>query len=512
MWDEVRRLTKSSNAPPPSGTLTADTLNQHYSRISSDLSYQQPSLKLTASPVTSPVTEFCVFKLLNKLRTTASGPDNLPFWFLRLAAPFISRPLTHLINLSLLSSTVPTQWKSAVIHPIPKISAPVDPSGMRPISVVSILSRLTERLVVKNFLNPATVNLQSLSNQFAYRPTCSATAALISILAHITHLLETNSHVFVLTFDYSKAFDTLSHLSVANTLSTISIPDSIYNWTLDYLTGRSHFTTFDGRVSDPASFNAGIVQGSVLGPSLFNITSSTLTPQSSLNTYFKYADDGYLVVPGSNASSIPTELLHHSAWAAEQNLKLNLAKTSEIVFSSKRSKAPPPPLNSGVDRVSTLKILGVLVDDRLTFLSHVTETVKNCSQSLFALRTLRHHGLPDKALYLTFSSKLLSKLTYASPAWWGFISAASNDQLEAFIRKAQKFNYYSKTQPCFSQMVDKIESDLFRRIEMDPHHCLHPLLPPLKSSNYGLRKRGHSYMLPTKDDRNFVSRLLYKLL
>ena len=171
-----------------------------------------------------------------------------------------------------------------------------------------------------------------LSNQLAYRSTCSTTAALITILAYVTRLLETNTHVHVITFDYSKAFDTLSHSSVATTLCHVSIPDFTHNWIIDYLSSRSHQTSLHGVISGPANITAGVIQGSVLGPTLFNIT-STLVPDSPLNRYFKYADDGYLVVAGDNVDSVPHELQHHSAWATRQNLKLNLSKTSKKLFS-----------------------------------------------------------------------------------------------------------------------------------------------------------------------------------
>jgi len=337
MWDEVRKLTGASNSLPAPATLTAESLNTHYCGISTDPLYHPPDSKITVSYSTLPFTEYQVFRLLDRLSPTSPGPDNLPVWFLRIAAPLISRPLTHIFNLSVFSSTVPTQWKAAVIRPIPKISAPVEPSHMRPISVVSILSRLAERLIVREFVTPLLIKSPSLSNQFAYKPTGSTTAALISILAQVTHLLQTNSHVIVLIFDYSKAFDTLSHTSVANVLSTINIPDSIFNWTLNYLANRTHYTNFNGQSSSTASITAGVIQGSVLGPTLFNLTASTLTPFSSQNSFAKYADDGYLMVPGSNASSIPAELAHHSQWAAEQNLKLNLQKHQRL-FSRLRGK------------------------------------------------------------------------------------------------------------------------------------------------------------------------------
>ena len=193
MWDEVKRLTGTSRANPLPASLTASSLNSHYSSISTNPGYSPPQPKSTATQQTNLISEFSVFFLLDHLRPTASGPDDLPFWFLRLAAPFISKPLTYLINMSLMFSSVPSQWKTAVIHPIPKIPSPTMPADMRPISVVSVLSRLTERLVVRNFFTPIIQTLPALSNQFAYRPTCSTTAALISLLSHITFLLESNT-------------------------------------------------------------------------------------------------------------------------------------------------------------------------------------------------------------------------------------------------------------------------------------------------------------------------------
>ena len=385
---------------------------------------------------------------------------------------------------------------------------------MRPISVVSVLSRLTERIVIRTFFTPSLNTLPCLSNQFAYRPTSSTTAALIALLDKITFLLRTNPFVIILSFDYSKGFDTLSHASVARGLSMLNIPDSIHNWSLDFLNYCSHRTALKGELSDSAHISAGVIQGSVMGPTLFNFAASTLAPISPANSFFKYADDGYLVVPGNNIDSIPQELVHHKNWATEQNLKLNLSKTSEIVFHSTRSKPQPPapPSTPGVFRINEMTILGVLVDDRLNFQPHINSSVSSCAQALFALKTLRHHGLSEESLRLTFTSKVLPKLTYASCAWWGFITEGARNQLEGFLRKAIRFNYYSTSQPTFSQFVDDQESNLYHSITTNPHHCLHYLLPPLKTNHYNVRKRGHGYELPVKDNRNFIIRALYRFV
>jgi len=456
------------------------------------------------------ITEQDVFHLLDKLKVTASGLDLIPSWFLRIGAPIFCKPLAHLFNSSLIHATVPVQWKSADIHPIPKIPVPLTPSDMRPISILPVVSRVLERLVFSKYLLPSFSALpasMSLTNQFAYRPTSSTTAALCAILSHISDLLIEHPHVTVITFDYSKAFDTLRHSSVAAKLSPLNLPYCIYNWILSFLSNRTHCTSFQGKLSPPANISASIVQGSVLGPTLFNLNSCDLSPISVHNRYFKYADDAYLIVPASNVSSIPDELAHHSAWAEKCNLKLNPNKTAEIVFTRKGHKLPPP--NPGIIRSDSIKILGVTVDNRLSFTEHVNTVVTKCNQSLYALRLMRQHGMQQNALQAVFKATSVSKLLYAAPSWWGYITKATLECLEGFIRRARKFGYYSPSDHDVKTLCKSADDCLFKRVLSNPAHVLRPYMPAQRPIFYALRKRTHNYMLPRKDNRNFLNRMLF---
>src|SRR6218665_3424661 len=128
--------------------VTADELNQHFAVTSTDNSYQQVDLKTTVNP------NQYVFTVLDHLRPTAEGTDGLPAWFLRLLAPICAGPIARLVNHSLCCSR---QWKIAIIHPAPKVTSPQGPSDYRPISVVPILSRVVERLVVHTYLYPTII-------------------------------------------------------------------------------------------------------------------------------------------------------------------------------------------------------------------------------------------------------------------------------------------------------------------------------------------------------------------
>ena len=125
---------------------------------------------------------------------------------------------------------------------------------------------------------------------------------------------------------------------------------------------------------------------------------------------------------------------------------------------------------------------------------------------------MRQHGLDNKSLCQIFTAKILSKLTYAAPAWWGFVSATSKCQLESFLRKAIKFNYHPDNQLSIDQVVESMEYNLFQSIVGNLNHSLFNLLPPKKQVQHDLRKRGHDFCLPVKDNNNFINRCLFKYL
>ena len=179
----IRKYTEKKT-PTTSTSITAEKLNEHYCRISTDPQYVKPTLKDTVTQPRTWITEESVFKLLDTLKVTAPGLDELPFWFLQLSAPLLAKPLALLYNLSLLSSEIPKQWKVSCITPVPKITHPVACSDYSPISVTPILSRILEKIVVRQFLYPVLYDASSkrfFEDQYAFRPTGSTTSALINL-------------------------------------------------------------------------------------------------------------------------------------------------------------------------------------------------------------------------------------------------------------------------------------------------------------------------------------------
>ena len=154
--------------------------------------------------------------MLDTLKTTATGLDLIPSWFLKLGAPVFAAPVAQLFNQSVAEGTVPRQWRTAIIKPIPKVavSKPTQPGDYRPISITSVLSRTLERAIVRKAIYPALLQplppAMDFDDQFAYRPTGSTTAAIIAMLHTVRTMLSANPYVRVLSFDFSKAFDSVS--------------------------------------------------------------------------------------------------------------------------------------------------------------------------------------------------------------------------------------------------------------------------------------------------------------
>jgi len=125
-WTKVREVLRGAgndNSHQVDG-LTAEVLNKHYADISTDCDYRAPRSKHTVVGQISSITEMDTFQILNTLRPTATGLGGIPAWFLRIGAPVFAVPLAQLFNQSVVEGALPSQWRTAVITPIPKVPKP----------------------------------------------------------------------------------------------------------------------------------------------------------------------------------------------------------------------------------------------------------------------------------------------------------------------------------------------------------------------------------------------------
>ena len=131
------------------------------------------------------------------------------------------------------------------------------------------------------------------------------------------------------------------------------------------------------------------------------------------------------------------ELANVDTWSQANNLKLNRTKSAEIVFRDHRIRTCirlAPPLD-GVMRVTSLTVLGVTFTDSLSVNAHVDDVLSSCARSTYA-SVLSTHGMAATALQQVFHSVDILRLTYATPAWWGFTTSADRQRIDAVLRRA----------------------------------------------------------------------------
>ena len=211
------------------------------------------------------------------------------------------------VNLALMMSTVPTQWKQAYIRPGSKTPTPQQLTNYRPVSITLVLSRLTERVIVLRYIYPALSSppppLQ-FDDQFAFRPTGSTTAAIVHLLDSVINLLETELMPLSYPCTSSKLLILYGtrHYFI-NWLNFIFPIKFTIGWWTSLITIPT--APYSRRIVLTASHHR---QGSAIGPAAYVVLAGDFVAAVPGNSMCKYADDTYIIIPASNETTRHEEL------------------------------------------------------------------------------------------------------------------------------------------------------------------------------------------------------------
>ena len=255
------------------------------------------------------------------------------------SASSISLPLSLIFNSSISSGTFPTDWKNSFVVPIPKSKSPSSsPSDYCPIFPLSLVSKILERHILNYLYNFCSNHNLLSNNQFGFRPGFSTETALLSNVNFWFSSLDSNKCVCVVFFDLTKAFDSVPHRPLLDSLSSLNIPPILVSWFHSYLQGRTQKVVIEGSHSSKSHVISGVPQGSILGPLLFIIYINELADLSLLNSakLTLYADDILLSQEISAPSSIhyvQSNINLISTWISSHYLTINSLKTKYMIIS-----------------------------------------------------------------------------------------------------------------------------------------------------------------------------------
>lgn len=526
LWNAVKSCSGKDTPTANNSPLLTDpnTVNSFFATISTDSNYNASSildLRYNVDVPSSdyiPFTDYEIEHYLRNLKNTSPGHDGIPSWVFKSCSFELASPVSYLINMSLSSGLTPSNWRISIITPIPKKNKPHSLSDYRPISVTPILSRLTEKLIVKKWIKPIILSDPTYLDQFGFKDTGSTTCALIKLFDYIVSSLDDRKclHVDALLIDYSRAFDVVDHLLVLNKINSLNLPTFIKNWINSFLTDRSQRVKSNDLLSNELPINRGIVQGSALGPFLFTIMISDLKTLSPLNDLVKYADDSTLLVRSDSDVTIENENSNVKNWSAYNKLTINESKTKLISFSKNLSHGNGSAIGlPGIEIVKEASLLGILIDNDLSFSNHVSSILATCSQRFYLLKLLRDQGTPLSVLNSIYQSIIVNRVTYCISAWGGFIKETDVAKINSMLKRAKRYGF-TDTLYDFNGLLKHSDLKLYHKM-LSSSHCLHHVLPAIKTTNRPFRTCNsvfqHYFTLPitrtASYKKSFIPRILY---
>ena len=467
MWQTINNvLDRSSKSTMPASLdiggkkLTkegdiVEALNHHFVSVGPKLASKieqnandDPLQHINNEPTTmrlTPVDDNYVPKAIKQLKNgKAPGPDKIPIILIKDAVDLISKPLTLIFNSSLWKGIFPDVWKLARVTPIFKSGSKSEANNYRPISVISVFSRILERIVHDQVYEYLKVNKVLTMSQSAFQKLCSTITSLIDSTDYWYENIDHKQLNLAIFLDLKKAFDTVDHKILLEKLRKYGIRELSGDWFESYLKNRRQYCAANGYESRPRTVTCGIPQGSCLGPLLFIIYLNDFEKCLKVSKAGMYADDTHVTVTSMNVEELvhkaQEELTQISEYMRLNKLSANPQKTEYMIIGHPRRTNKVEihetlRLNGAdIKRVKKTKSLGVIVDEGLNWEEQFKTIKGKVSGGLTSLKKLKNI-LPQSQLSNVYRALVESHMRYADVIW-GSLTHSKKESLQRLQDRA----------------------------------------------------------------------------
>jgi len=387
-----------------------------------------------------------VVKEIGNLKDSKASPiDSIPVRILKDHYDIFGPKIVNDFNICIKTGDFPLNMKLADVSPIFKKDDKLLKENYRPVSILSPLSKIFERLIlyqINSFMR------EKLSIYLCgFRKGMSTQNCLLYLVEKWKKSIDKNGKSGVLLTDLSKAFDCLVHDLLIAKLHAYGFDISSLRLLLNYLTNRLQRVKINSNISSWRDIETGVPQGSILGPELFNFNSNDLFLFMTLDVA-NFADDNSPFTTADSTSNILSKLSFESrillSWIRNNGLKANPEKF-HLLVSDQNENLNIIIEENEIKNSKSQKLLGVTIDNKMSFENHVSNLCTKASQKL--------HALSRVSKFMTFNQRkiimetfFLSHFGYC-PLVWMFHSRTLNNRINRLHKRALQivFNNYESS-------------------------------------------------------------------
>lgn len=376
----------------------------------------------------------------------APGSDLIPNIVLKNLTRKGVAALTKIFNACISLGYFPYCWKKAEIIVFHKPNKPKNStSSYRPISLLPTMSKLLEKIIQKRLFRYVDSAQVILPHQFGFQPKHSTLHQLQRLTECIVHGFENKEYCAAAFLDVSQAFDKVWHEGLLYKLNSLGFPLYLKQIVRSFLSNRTFHVKINATISSTRLVSAGVPQGSILGPLLFNIYMSDMPIPPNVELAL-YADDTALICKDRDIL-VAQQALQNAVnstvqWFHMWRFSLNTTKCETKIFTLRKLQDTPEiiinntrvqwnPSDQGV------KYLGVHLDRKLNFNLHINSKLTQAYSRLSLLFPLinRTSSLKPECAILLYKSILRPLILYASPVWGLSISNKKLHKIQVFQNK-----------------------------------------------------------------------------
>ena len=426
-----------------------------------------------------------IVKLVQNFSSSSNGSGHLgiPIKVIKAIIDLISGPLSRIFNKCITEGYFPKRLKIAHIVPIHKSGDRTCPNNYRPISILTIFSKIFEKHLYNELLFYFEGNNIIVDQQCGFRKGVSTNVAIGKFLKRVYSGLNDGKFGIGLFLDLQKAFDMVNHKILMKKLFHYGVRGCPHKLIESFLSERKQYVKINEFESNILGTSIGSPQGSVLSPLLFLIFINDIVNVSSILNFNLFADDTCIYASDSNLVNLYTtlncEILKVEKWISANLLSLNVSKTVYLLFAGKKCLPNVPPLvmfNTPIIRKTETKFLGIIIDDKTMWGPHTQSVLGKISRVTGIMCKIKDYLSPNSRRLIYYA--LFYPFIQNGIVFWGTVSKTKFSKIfgvqKRIIRYVAGVGRFEHTEPIFKNLnilklcdVKKLEISKFVHADID---------------------------------------------